>query len=141
MGETWRGARRVLRDPRNGYIAGVCAGIARAADVAPVVIRLGFVVALFMFGPLAVIAYLIAAFALPVAALPVAAEPVAAAPGGADDVHFSDQPTAAAPASDVAGMDELAGRYRAMEQRVAAMEAYVTSREFTLNRAIRDLER
>jgi phage shock protein PspC (stress-responsive transcriptional regulator)/signal transduction histidine kinase len=61
---------RFRRDSENGIVAGVLAGLARRLGVDPVVVRVGFVVAVIATGGLALVAY-----ALAWAALPATGEP------------------------------------------------------------------
>lgn len=122
---------RLHRRPGHGKIAGVCAGIAEALEVEPFLIRLAFVVALLTLGPVAVLAYIIAAVALPKqrrdAEVP-------------DPWATSAPPPAAAPDAGIV-LSGLRERFRDQEKRVENLEAYVATREFELNRAIRDLDR
>jgi phage shock protein PspC (stress-responsive transcriptional regulator) len=46
-----RMAQRGLSRPRNRWIAGVCAGLARRAGMAPGIVRLLFVLSIFLPGP------------------------------------------------------------------------------------------
>lgn len=48
--------RRLMRDRKNGVVAGVAAGIARYVDVDPVIIRIGFII-LALFKGLGFVAY------------------------------------------------------------------------------------
>ena len=52
--------RRVPLDRRNGWVAGVCAGIARALDTDPAFVRVGLVVLGLFWTKIAIGAYLIA---------------------------------------------------------------------------------
>ena len=52
--------RRVQLDRRNGWVAGVCAGIARALDTDAAFVRVGLVVLALFWTKLAIGAYLIA---------------------------------------------------------------------------------
>lgn len=47
------------RDRANGKILGVCAGLARAIDYDPTVIRLTALLALILLGPFTILAYLL----------------------------------------------------------------------------------
>jgi phage shock protein PspC (stress-responsive transcriptional regulator) len=49
--------RRFLRDPRNGYLGGICAGIARGLCIPPLFVRLAAVVALVLYTTPALVAY------------------------------------------------------------------------------------
>lgn len=52
--------RRFALDRRNGWIAGVCAGAARAFDTDPALVRVGFVVAALFLPKIVVGTYLVA---------------------------------------------------------------------------------
>jgi phage shock protein C len=52
-------------DRRNGKVMGVCAGLARSTGIDPTLLRVAAVISLFAFGPLAVLAYFIAAWVAP----------------------------------------------------------------------------
>jgi phage shock protein C len=52
--------RRFARDPRNGWLGGVCAGIARTLQTDPAFPRVAFVVVGLMAPKLAIGAYLVA---------------------------------------------------------------------------------
>jgi phage shock protein C len=53
---------RYAPDKANAKLLGVCAGIARSADCDPIFVRIAALVALIAFGPIAVAAYIIAAW-------------------------------------------------------------------------------
>src|SRR5271170_2762193 len=64
-GEMWTDSRhRLYRDPENGVLAGVCAGIADYLGAERIVIRLAFVAALFLFIVPAALVYIVLAIAL-----------------------------------------------------------------------------
>ena len=50
------------RDPIGGKVLGVCSGLARSIDYDPTLIRVLAVFALVFFGPITLIAYLLAAW-------------------------------------------------------------------------------
>ena len=50
-----------LLDKQNAKVAGVCAGLARSADIDPLLVRLGTVLLTFLLGPVIVLAYAVAA--------------------------------------------------------------------------------
>jgi phage shock protein PspC (stress-responsive transcriptional regulator) len=58
---------RLARRPQDGMIAGVAAGIARAYDIDPTLVRVGMVVAAIVLPitPLVVVGYLVAAVVMP----------------------------------------------------------------------------
>jgi phage shock protein C len=57
--------KQLFRSTSNRMIAGVCAGLAEYLNVDPTVIRLLFVLGLFMLGPGMLLAYLIMAVVTP----------------------------------------------------------------------------
>lgn len=57
-------AKRIFRAKNDRKIAGVCAGIAAYFDIDPVIVRLGWLMAVFCFGG-GVLAYIIAAIVIP----------------------------------------------------------------------------
>jgi phage shock protein C len=131
---TWR------RVPRDGVLAGVCAGLADALHVQPLFVRLGFVAMGLMSGPFAVVAYIILAAALPAdqAEIPPQArsqpkpEPAGA---GATDFKAEDFRTAAAE------LAALRARLADCDRRTAELERKVVADNLDLDRAIRDLEK
>ena len=74
--------RPIYRDPDEKKLFGVCGGLARAFDLDPTVVRLGFVVAAF-FGGAGVLAYIALAIALE--ARPPEPDVVEAGDGPGDD--------------------------------------------------------
>lgn len=120
---------RLYRNPQAGMVAGVCAGLADFLGVKPVLVRAGMVMGLlFAFPPFA-IAYLIAALALPV-------RPPDLYRSREEEAFW--RSVATKPERTLAGLSQ---RLRGYETRVADVEAYVASKDFELNRAIRDLDR
>ena len=121
---------RLRRDMRNKKIAGVCAGIANYYGWDVGVLRFGwFFLALFFF-PIPIIAYFIAALMMkPEGGLPERRSP--------EEERFwrtfSVKPTAT--------FSELKHRFRAIDARVSDMERAVTSNEYGLKKAFKDLER
>lgn len=120
---------RLYRNPRRGYVAGVCAGLADYFGIEPFLIRLAMVIGLIFFAPPLLIAYAIAAVALP-------PRPEQLYRTQEDEEFW--RTVAIKPDRSLAG---LAQRFRDFEKRVAGLEAYVASKEYELNRAIRDLDR
>jgi phage shock protein C len=53
---------RYAPDKANAKLLGVCAGLARAADCDPIFIRIAALIALLTLGPIAVVAYILAAW-------------------------------------------------------------------------------
>lgn len=120
---------RLYRDPQRGVLGGVCTGIADYFGVQPAIVRLAMLFALFFFSVPLVIAYVIALMVLPVRPAQVYRD--------AEEEAFW-RTVSTKPDRTLAG---LVQRFRDMEKRIVGMEAYVASKEFELNRAIRDLDR
>lgn len=120
---------RLYRNPRRGYVAGVCAGIADYFGMEPFLVRLAVLIGLIFFTLPLLIAYIIAALALP---------PRPEQLYRTEDEEVFWRSVAMKPDRSLAG---LAQRFRDVEKRVVGLEAYVASKEYELNRAIRDLER
>ena len=120
---------RLYRDPEHGVVGGVCAGIAGYFGVQPILVRLAMVIGLFFFAPPVILGYVIAVLALPVKPRQLYSNP--------DEEAFW-RGVSIKPDRTLAGLTQ---RFRDFEKRVAGVEAYVASKEFELNRAIRDLDR
>ena len=120
---------RLYRNPRRGHVAGVCAGIADYFGIEPFLVRLAVLIGLIFFTLPLLIAYIIAAMALP-------PRPEQLYRTADEEVFW--RTMAMKPDRSLAG---LAQRFRDAEKRVVGLEAYVASKEYELNRAIRDLER
>jgi phage shock protein C len=124
----WTQSRyRLYRDPGNGLIAGVCAGIADYLGIERIVIRLAFVLALVFFIVPAALAYILLAIALP-------KRPPA--------LYRSDEEAAFWRGVATAPDDTLAGlrrRFGDLEGRIREMERQVTSGDADLRRKFRDL--
>lgn len=128
--------RDLYREPERGWIAGVCAGVARYYQVEPWVARL-IAFSLLLFIPqIAFWAYIIAIFMLK-------RRPAQTQDSG---LHREVEP-GRSPAPELGprlaprnGVRTLRVRYRDLELRMRRMESYVTSREFTLNRELSALE-
>lgn len=124
------------RLPADGVLAGVCAGLARALNVQPLLVRLGFVAAGLASGPFAVLGYIVLAAVLPVE----------------EKSDWRSEPQAERRAetteaqSASAELTALRARMEEMDRRAAALEARVVAEHLDpgaaeLDRAIRDLER
>jgi phage shock protein C len=119
----------LCRDTDRGILAGVCAGIADYFGIEPIIVRLGFVVALLLFFPPTVLIYIILALAL--RPMPRALH------ASAEDEQFW-RGVATAPDDTVQRLDR---RFAGLEERLRRMEREVTSRDFDLHRKFRDLGR
>ena len=120
---------RLYRDPQRGVLGGVCTGVADYFGVQPMVVRLAMLFALFFFSVPLVIAYVIALLVLPV-------RPAQLYRDAEEEAFWRTVSTK--PDRTLAGLTQ---RFRDMDKRIVGMEAYVASKEFELNRAIRDLDR
>ena len=118
---------RLYRDPAQGVIAGVCAGIADYLGVERIAVRIAFMIALFLFFPPTLITYIVLAIALP-------KRPPALYASREDEAFWRGM--AAAPEDTFHG---LTRRFADLEARLRAMEQSVTSSDFELHRKFRDL--
>jgi len=130
--------RDLYRDSDRAWLAGVCAGLARYFGVEPWVVRL-VAISLFLFNAFLMFWAYVAGIVL-----------LARRPQGNDEryvsaaIKASDRSPAPELGSRLAprpGMRSLRLRFADMEARTRRMEGYVTSREFTLQRAFAGLER
>ena len=137
----------LYRNTRRGRIAGVCAGIADYWDVDHWVVRLLLVAAFLFTGTLVFWAYLAGWLLL-------APRPRGSAPGeGAvesppraleyDERHHDYRPQNPFRYGEAAGvrLERAQERLDAALRRVEAMERYVTSRRYQLNKAFSDLQK
>ncbi len=122
-----RSPNRLYRDRRHGKLLGVCAGIADYFGFNRTMVRVVAGLGLVMFTVPTVLAYLAAGLLVPVQPRDMYAN--------ADEAVFwrevRTEPGGTA--------RNLRHTFRDQERRLAAIEAYVTSREFRLNRDIADL--
>jgi phage shock protein C len=120
---------KLYRDPRKGMILGVCAGIADFFGVSPILVRIVALIGLFLFTLPTFIAYFLVAVLIP-------RKP--------EDLYISGEEESfwrAVRTEPRQTVRELRHKFREMERRMRAMEGWVTSREFKLNREFRDLDR
>ena len=121
--------RRLYRDPRRGWVAGVCAGLADYFGLSTGVVRLVTVVLLMAFTLPTLLAYVIAAMVLE--RRPEAMQASREEEAFWRSVRLEPSRTAR----------DLARKFQDMERRLRAAEAKVASSEFKLRRQFRDLER
>lgn len=125
----WRssGLSRLYRDPAHGVLLGVCAGIAEYLGLAPRSIRIATVLAGLFFTVPTVGAYLLAGLFLE----------------RRPDRLFEDPQEEAFARTLRRDPPEVVhaqrARLRALDRRLAAMERYVTSARFDLDRRFREL--
>ena len=125
-GPSWR---RLYRNPKRGWIAGVCAGLADYFGVGTCLVRVLVLVSLLIFTVPTFIAYLIAAMVLE--RRPEAMQASREEEAFWRSVRLEPSRTAR----------DLARKFQDMERRLRAAEAKVTSSEYKLRRQFRDLER
>ena len=121
--------RRLYRNPKRGWIAGVCAGLADYFGVGRCLVRVLVLVSLMLFTVPTFIAYLIAAMVLE-------RRPEAMQASREEEAFWRSvrlEPSRTA--------HDLARKFQDMERRLRAAEAKVTSSEYKLRRQFRDLER
>lgn len=120
---------RLYRDPDAGVIFGVCAGLADYFGVRTWQVRTAAVLMLMFFPPWTMLFYLMSAIFIP-------RRPEQRPYKSRDEEEFW---------RSVSGRPEqtfsaLRYRFRALEDRLAGLERHVTSDEFKLHRAFRDIE-
>lgn len=120
---------RLYRDPAHGRIFGVCAGIAEYFGIEPWTVRLIALLGLIFFTVPTAIAYLGARLLMKTRPRRLYRSDAEAGFWRAVRLDPADTTRA------------LRHKYREIERRMRAVEAYVTSREFGLAREFRDLER
>lgn len=118
---------RFYRDPKNGIIRGVCAGIADYFGIPVVPVRIAMIVAFFLFSVPVALAYLILGFVL---------NPKPDGLYRSEDEERFWRRTRVDPHRTVS---EFQQKFRSVEKRIRDAEAYVTSSEFKLNRDFRNL--
>jgi phage shock protein C len=120
---------RLYRHPERGRVFGVCAGLADYFGVEPFLVRLGALAGLVFFFVPVFLGYLMLTVILPRRPADLYRSP--------DEEEFW-RAVATKPAVTLSAVRH---RYRALESRLRPLESYVATREFDLNRSIRDLER
>jgi phage shock protein C len=121
--------RRLYRNPRRGWVAGVCAGLADYFGLSPGLVRLVTLVLMIAFTLPALLAYGIAAMVLE--RRPEGMQASREEEAFWRSVRLEPSRTAR----------DLTRKFQDMERRLRAAEAKVTSSEFKLRRQFRDLER
>ena len=120
---------RLYRNPEEGVLFGVCAGLADYFGVKAWQMRAAAILLFLFSAPLAIFTYLMASIFLP-------RRPEQKPYRSRDEEEFW---------RSVSGRPEqtfsaLRYRFRSLEERLAGLERHVTSDEFKLNRAFRDIE-
>ncbi len=115
---------RLFRDRENAMLAGVCAGLANYFGFNRKGVRLVVAVSALAFMPFVIVSYLVLAILLP-----IKPEEVIVDPERADFWReVSNAP------SDV--FSRVKHRFRELDHRLQRMEAFVTSREFEIDREL-----
>jgi len=125
----WRGYFRLWRDPRHAIVLGVCAGLAEYFGVGRTLIRVLALLGLVFFTMPTLIAYFVAALLLE---------------RRPDDLYADERDARfwrRARVEPRGTLAEVAARVRALDERLRAAEAHVTSSAFRLRRQFDDLER
>lgn len=120
--------RRLYRNPRRGWIAGVCAGLADYFGITRTVVRVLTLICLVAFTLPTLVAYLIAAVVLE--RRPDAMRGTREEEAFWRSVRLEPSRTAR----------DLARKFQDMERRLRAAEAKVTSSDYKLRQQFRDLE-
>jgi phage shock protein C len=120
--------RRLYRNPRRGWLAGVCAGLADYCGLTPGVVRVLTLISLMIFTVPTFIAYVVAAMVLE--RRPETMQGTREEEAFWRSVRLEPSRTAR----------DLARKFQDMERRLRAAEAKVTSSEFKLRQQFRDLE-
>ena len=128
-GESRRSPNRLYRNTRDGMLLGVCAGIADYFGFNPWSVRLVMVVSLVLFTLPTLAAYFAAGF------------PLDRKPNNLYETSEEERFWRSVRTEPTRTVGDLRHRYRELERRLQSIEAYVTSREFELNRGINDLDR
>lgn len=115
---------RLYRNRKRGLLAGVCAGISDWSGFNLTALRVGVVLLAIPFTAVIVIGYLVLALLLPVA-------PADLYTDEADERFWRETRR-----SPVEGVSTLNNRYRALDQRLQRMEAWLTSREYRIRQEI-----
>jgi phage shock protein C len=120
---------RLYRDREAGKLFGVCAGVADYFGIEVIVVRLAAVIGAVFFTMPVVGAYLLAALVLK-------PKPTRLYANREEEDFWRTLTTK--PDRTLAGLRQ---KFRDMERRLIGLETYVSSNEFELNRAIKNLDR
>ncbi len=128
----------IYRNTQDGWIAGVCAGIADRLAVKPVWVRVAFVlIGLVLHGFIGIILYFVLAFLLkPRAGATASASPAGVQMAYRDFTASMAPPFGATPSGQIAA---LKSRFAALDARLNAIEAAVMTDELSLRRKFKDL--
>ncbi len=118
----------LYRYPRQGRIAGVCAGIANYLEIKTFWVRLATLGSLFLFGPFTLLGYIVCWVAFDVDPNEPACTGRRAEFGTDESAHSA--PESMRPRYDEAQCTEV---FRILELRLREIEAYMTSKRFRLH--------
>ncbi|MGW8367520.1 MAG: envelope stress response membrane protein PspC [Gammaproteobacteria bacterium] len=121
---------RLYRDPGEGMIAGVCAGIADYFGFDPAITRVLVVLAALFFFPFTVVAYIVLAILLP-------KKPPELGYRNEEEAEL-DRRVRAEPHNS---LHSVRHRFRELDRRLQNIERYVTSKRFKLDREFDGLDR
>ena len=141
--------KRLHRNPDQGKIAGVCAGVAETAGMRPWIVRAALIILLIMNAPVAILLYILGVVLLErrtdfAAAAPEAAGPTAAAstkgpsPEGPQSSGGSDAAADTGLPQNLR-FESLRRKFKDLEERAGDMEAHVTSGDYTLNKRFKEI--
>ena len=122
---------RLTRSRRHRILGGVCGGIAEYFGWKPLHVRLLAVLGFILFQPATIVAYVVGCFVMKRAPL----GPRGAGRTAADEQFWRDVSTRP---SEV--FSRLKHTFRGLEERIGRMERAVTTEEYRLKRAFREIE-
>ena len=120
--------RRLYRDGRRAWLAGVCAGIADYFGLSPCLVRCLVLASAVFFTFPTVVGYIIAAFVLP------------RRPADMYESEEEERFWRSVRLEPARTAHDLTRKFQDLERRLRAAEARVTSSEFKLRRQFKDLE-
>ncbi|MEI8396230.1 MAG: PspC domain-containing protein [Rhodospirillaceae bacterium] len=120
---------KLYRNSGNGRVFGVCAGIADYFGTDPFIVRAGAVLGLFLLSMPTLIGYALLALILPT-------KPAGLYRSPADEEFWR----AVTTKPDVT-FAAVRHKFRDLEKRLRSLESHVSTREFEISQAIRDLDR
>lgn len=123
----FRADRKLYKNKQKGIVGGVCAGVANYFDLDPIIVRIAFIVSLFMTLQVAFIVYLIAYFVLDNDPDTLTDE------SGQLCSKFNNSH------ERQSVINSVHDRFKKVENRLRRLEAYVTSKRFKLQDEIDNL--
>lgn len=120
---------RLYRDPANGYVFGVAAGIAEYFGIEAWIVRALLILGVFVAAPPFIIGYVILGLVLP-------RKPERLYRDETEEKFWRDVRV-----DPSRSFSSLRHRFRELEKRLRSMEAYMTSDAYRVHREINDLDR